>query len=95
MRNGARTAVLKSEDVEKALQRIMNNFKDQVSTIVSADDSIAINIDADKATVSLDDSRLHLHIPLSSSSTVEPITINEHHDYVNVNPLSPLIAPRT
>ena len=63
MRNGARTAVLKSEDVEKDLQRIMNNFKDQVSTIVSADDSIAINIDTDKATVSLDESRLHLRYP--------------------------------
>ena len=95
IRNGAKTAVLQSEDVEKDLQRIMNNFKDQVSTIVSADDSIAINIDTDKATVSLDDSRLHLHIPLSSSSTVEPITINEHHDYANNNPLSPSLAPRT
>ena len=50
IRNGAQTAVLQSEVVKKDLQRIMNNFKDQVSTIVSADDSIAINIDTDKAT---------------------------------------------
>ena len=42
----------------------MNNFKYQVSTIASVDDSIAINIETDKATVSLDYSRLHLHIPL-------------------------------
>ena len=64
IRNGAKTAVLQSEDVEKDLQRIMNNFKYQVSTIASVDDSIAINIETDKATVSLDYSRLHLHIPL-------------------------------
>ena len=96
--NDAKTAVLQSEDVEKDLQRIMNNFKDQVSTIVSADDSIAINIESDKATVSLDDSRLHFHIPLSSSTTVEPTTINEHYGYANTNPLSPSqqqLAPRT
>ena len=97
IRNDAKTAILQSEDVEKDLQRIMNNFKDQVSTIVSADDSIAINIETDKSTVSLDDSRVHLHIPLSSSPIIEPITINAHHDYANINPLSPLqqLAPRT
>jgi hypothetical protein len=55
------------QDVEKDLQRIVTDFKDQISTIVSADDSIAINIESDKATVSLDDSRLQLHIPLESS----------------------------
>ena len=98
IRNGIKTAVLQSEDVEIDLQRIKNNFKDQVSTIVSADDSIAINIESDKATVSLDDSRLYLHIPLSSSTTVEPTTINEHYDYANTNSLSPSqqqLAPRT
>jgi len=98
IRNGIKTAVLQSEDVEIDLQRIINNFEDQVSTIVSADDSIAINIESDKATVSLDDSRLYLHIPLSSSTTVEPTTINEHYDYANTNPLSPSqqqLAPRT
>ena len=98
IRNGIKTAVLQSEDVEIDLQRIKNNFKDQVSTIVSADDSIAINIESDKATVSLDDSRLYLYIPLSSSTTVEPTTINEHYDYANTNPLSPSqqqLAPRT
>jgi len=89
IRNGIKTAVLHSEDVENDLQRIINNFKDQVSTIVSADASIAINIDSGKATVSLDDSRLNLHIPLSSLSAVEPTTINGHHDNINSNPLSP------
>ena len=88
IRNGIKTAVLQSEDVENDLQRIINNFKDQVSTIVSADDSIAINIESDKATVSLDDSRLNLHIPLSSSSIIEPTTINKHYDNINSNPLS-------
>ncbi len=88
IRNGIKTAILQSEDVENDLQRIINNFKNQVSTIVSADDSIAINIESDKATVSLDDSRLNLHIPLSSSSIVESTTINEHYDNTNSNPLS-------
>ncbi len=98
IRNGAKTAVLQSDDVEKDLQRIMDNFKDQVSSIVSADDSIAINIESRKATVSLDDSRLHLHIQLSSSTTVEPTTINKHYDYAKTYPLSPSqqqLAPRT
>ena len=36
IRNGINTAVLQSEDVEIDLQRIINNFEDQVSTIVSA-----------------------------------------------------------
>jgi len=97
IRNGVKTAVLQSQDVEKDLQRIVTDFKDQISTIVSADDSIAINIESDKATVSLDDSQLHLHIPLPSSTTIEPTTINAHYNN-NTNPLLPLqqqLAPGT
>ena len=45
IRNGMKTAVLQSEDLEKNLQKLVTEFKDQVSTIVSADDSIAISID--------------------------------------------------
>ena len=55
IRNGRKTAVLQSEDLEKDLQKLVTDFKDQVSTIVSADDSIAISIDPNKATVSLDE----------------------------------------
>ena len=65
--NGTKTAVLQSEHLEKNLQHLVKDFKDQVSTMVSADDNIAINIDSDKAMVSMDDSRLQLHIPLDSS----------------------------
>jgi hypothetical protein len=64
--NGTKNAVLQSDQLEKNLQHLVKEFKDQVSTIVSADDNMAINIDSDKATVSLDDSRLQLHIPLES-----------------------------
>ena len=59
--------MLQSEHLEKNLQHLVKDFKDQVSTMVSADDNIAINIDSDKAMVSMDDSRLKLHIPLDSS----------------------------
>jgi hypothetical protein len=62
--DGTKTAVLQSEKLEKNLQHLVKDFKDQVSTMVSADDNIVINIDS---TVSLDDSRLQLHIPLESS----------------------------
>ena len=81
IRNGTKTAVLQSEDLEKNLQRLVKDFKEQVSTIVSADDSIAINIESNNATVSMDDSRLQLHIPLESSSLAS--NIDEH----NVIPL--------
>ena len=51
------------------LQKLVTEFKDQVSTIVSADDSIAISIEPNKATVSLDEDRLQLHIPLQPNNT--------------------------
>ncbi len=35
--NGAKTAVLQSENLEKNLQHLVKDFKDQVSTMVSAD----------------------------------------------------------
>ena len=69
IRNGMTTAVLQSEDLEKNLQKLVTEFKDQVSTIVSADDSIAISIEPNKATVSLDEDRLQLHIPLQPNNT--------------------------
>ena len=56
IRNGTTTAVLHSEEIEKDLQHLVKNFKDQVSTIVS-DDSVAINIASDKVILSLDDSQ--------------------------------------
>ena len=67
--NGTKTAVLQSEDLEKDLQKLVHDFKDQVSTLVSADDSVAITIDSNQATVSMDESRLQLHIPLQLSNS--------------------------
>ena len=76
--NGTKTAVLQSEDLEKDLQKLVHDFKDQVSTLVSADDSVAITIDSNQATVSMDESRLHLHIPLQlSSSSLHPTPVDE------------------
>jgi hypothetical protein len=49
------------------LQHLVKNFKEQVSTIVS-DDSVTINIESNKAILSMDDSQLQVHIPLQSSS---------------------------
>jgi hypothetical protein len=65
--NGTKPAVFQSENLEQNLQHLVTDFKVQASTMVSADDSIAINIDSDKAMVSMDDSRLQLHVPLESS----------------------------
>jgi len=46
------------EDLKKDLQNLEKEFKNQISTIISADDDIAINIESDKAIVSMDDSQL-------------------------------------
>jgi len=81
---GTKTAVLHSEDLEKDLQNLVTEFKNQVSNIISVDDNIAINIESDKATVSMDDSQLQLHIPLQPTSSLLPtIQEEEHSDQLN------------
>jgi len=86
-----KTAVLHSEDLEKDLQNLVTEFKNQVSNIISADDNIAINIESDKTTVSMDDSQLQLHIPLQPNSSLLPTIQEEHSDQMN-QPLHPSIS---
>ena len=65
---------------QKARKKLIKRYnqKDQVSTIVS-DDSVAINIGSDKAKLSMDDSKLQVHIPLQSSLTCSPNLIEGHN----------------